>query len=121
MADDTLPMPEGGPTTSAIVASTFRLTNLTAEEQSRLDNLVESVNAWVRDLPVAHKAKGATVWPANIVEGSTMLAGRLWQRRDTPGGVFAVTGGTVPIFVHRQDPDVALLLHLGDYSKPSVG
>lgn len=113
------PLPEAEPTTTAIVASTFRINNPTPEESSRLDNIVDAVNAYVRDLPVADKARGATSWPANIVEGSTLLAGRLWRRKDTPGGV-AVIDGPVPIFVHRRDPDIALLLGLGDYGKPAT-
>lgn len=115
-----LPLPAGDPTTRPIVVSTFRLKNLTAEDVSRLDSIVEAVNAYVAGLRVADKARGLSAWPANIVEGATMLAGRIWRRKDTPGGVYTV-GGDVPIFVHRQDPDVALLLGLGEYGKPDVG
>lgn len=113
-------MPVVEPTTTDIVVATYKIKNPTAEDLSRLDNIVAAVCAYVRGLRVAEKARGLNAWPANIVEGSTMLAGRIWRRKDTPGGVYTV-GGDVPIFVHRQDPDVALLLGLGEYGKPDVG
>jgi hypothetical protein len=114
------PLPEVEPTSTEVVAATFGLVDLTPAETLRLDGIVDAVNDYVRGLPKAERARGSLIWPASIVEGSTMLAGRLWLRKDTPGGVFAVTGGTVPIFVHRQDPDIALLLDLGDYAKPDA-
>lgn len=120
MADAPVPLPEVEPTTRAIVVATYKIKNPTAEDLSRIDNIVDAVCAYVRGLPVADKARGLNVWPANIVEGSTMLAGRIWRRKDSPGGTYTV-GGDVPIFVHRQDPDVALLLGLGTYAKPSAG
>src|SRR5688500_9720773 len=92
---DPLPLPEAGATTSAIVPAPHRLSNPSAEEQARLDNIVEAVNAYVRGLRSADVARGSSSWPANIVEGSTMLAGRIWRRKDTPGGVFSV-GEAVP-------------------------
>lgn len=119
-----LPYPEEGPTDVADVVHYVRIkggvAGLDPDELDRLTRIVDAVNAWVRTLPVADGSMGAASWPANIVEGSTMLAGRFWRRRDTPGGIYSA-GDIVPIFVHHRDPDVALLLRLGDYGKPSVG
>lgn len=115
-----LPLPVADPTSTDIVIATYKIRNVTAEDRSRIDSIVEAVNDYVRTLRVADKARGSTAWPANIVEGATMLAGRIWRRKDTPGGTYTV-GGDVPVFVHRQDPDVAMLLGLGSYGKPDVG
>lgn len=89
-------------------------------DDDRLARIVSAVDSFVRDLPIAARADGATEWPARIVEGSTMLAGRLWRRKDSPAGIAAVND-LGPVYVQRNDPDVALLLELGDHSKPAVG
>lgn len=118
-----LPLPEGGPTDIDRVVNYARIKGgvdgLSAADLIEMNDTVDSINEWARGLPVADGARGLTVWPPNIVKGSTMMAGRLWRRRDTNGGIYSA-GDTVPIFVHTRDPDVALLLKLGDYGKPSV-
>jgi hypothetical protein len=50
-----------------------------------------------------------------------MLAGRLYRRRNNPAGLadFAAEGG--PVFVQRNDPDIAMLLRIGAYTPPRVG
>ena len=118
-----LPLPEGGPTDITRVVTYARIKNgvdgLTPAEQTEMDDTVAAINEWVRGLPVADAARGSESWPSAIVKGATMMAGRLWRRRDTNGGIYSA-GDVVPIFVHTRDPDVALLLKLGDYGKPSV-
>jgi hypothetical protein len=48
-----------------------------------------------------------------------MLGARLWRRKSTPGGV-EVFGDGGMAYVRRTDPDVAMLLQLGDWAKPAV-
>lgn len=120
-----LPLPEGGPTDNVRVATYARIKGgvdaMTPAELTELTDTVNAVNELVRDLPVSDGARGAATWDAHsrIVKGATMLAGRVWRRRDTNGGIYSA-GDVVPIFVHTRDPDVALLLNLGDYAKPGA-
>lgn len=82
--------------------------------------VVAAVDLVVRTLPVADKARGLAAWPANITHGATMLAARLYRRKGSPEGVaaFAADG---PVYVQRNDPDVAMLLELGAWASPAVG
>lgn len=64
-------------------------------------------------------ANGAP-WPKNLAHGATMLAARVWRRRNTPSGVEAF-GELGPVYVQRNDPDIAILLGLGNYMRPAVG
>lgn len=59
-------------------------------------------------------------WPSNLAHGATMLAARVWRRRNTPSGVEAF-GELGPVYVQRNDPDIALLLGLGNHMRPAVG
>jgi hypothetical protein len=87
----------------------------------RLQLRVDAVNSWVRQLPVAADAltygTPPPAWPGYITTGATMLATRLWRRKDSPSGVEAFTDGTA-FYVQRNDPDVARLLKL---TAPQVG
>ncbi|MCQ4120408.1 hypothetical protein [Rhodococcus tibetensis] len=60
------------------------------------------------------------VWPARRVQGGVMLASRIYRRRNSPSGVESF-GELGPIYVQRNDPDVAQLLGLGHYQRPAVG
>jgi hypothetical protein len=122
-------LPEVEPVTSADVKKLPYVGNeLDADESERLDGIVAAVNSFLRDLPASDRVRVDTTqedanlltWPSRIVEGGLMLAGRLWKRKDTPGGV-AVLGDQGPVYVRRNDPDVALLLELGEHGKPAAG
>lgn len=102
-------------------------------DDARLPAIVAAVNVVVRGLPVAEGITGETTsdpdadppvvaapWPAGVRLGATMLAARLWKRRNSPAGVEAI-GTDGPLYVRRNDPDIAMLLGLGDYGKPAVG
>lgn len=52
--------------------------------------------------------------------GATMLAARLHRRRNSPEGVATFTADA-PVYVQRNDPDVAMLLGIGSYAPPVVG
>ena len=90
-----------------------------------VQSVVDAVNAVVRGLPVAQlpdpaEGEPAPEWPASIVEGSTMLAVRVYRRKNTPGGVEAF-GSDGIAYVRRSDPDIAMLLGLGEWASPAVG
>jgi hypothetical protein len=78
----------------------------------------------VNDLCVCSWALTANVdgknWPPRQVLGATMLAVRLYRRRDSPAGV-ATFGAEGAAYVTRNDPDVAQLLGIGAYAPPRVG
>lgn len=59
-------------------------------------------------------------WPPNIKLGAKMLAARLYRRRNSPAGVESL-GELGPVYVSRNDPDLAQLLRIGRYERPKVG
>ena len=123
-----MPLPAAGPTTLEVVKSPDYLDLPDTDDDGRLSRIVDAVNDLVRRLPVADRAytdtqagADAAGWPAGIVEGATMLVGRLWIRKDSPDGIAAV-GDLGPVYVRRNDPDIAMLLEIGpDHRAPAVG
>lgn len=89
-------------------------------EDADIAGIVDAVDVVVRGLPIADKSRGLEAWPADIALGATMLGARLHRRRKTPDGV-AVFGEQGGVYVQRNDPDVALLLELGEHGRPAVG
>lgn len=116
------PLPPGGPATVAGVKGAQGITDV--RDDSRLAALVGAVNALVRTWPCSEPARGLEDWQApevaNVVEGATMLAGRLFRRKNSPAGVEAF-GADGAVYVQRNDPDVAMLLGLGAWQGPAVG
>ena len=115
-------LPEGGPATPELVRAQLSLG--TAEDPA-LDAAIAAVNSLVRRLPVAARTAGtadepAASWDAPAVTGAVMLAARLYRRRNSPDGVTAMNE-LGPVYVQRNDPDVAMLLELGTYTRPAVG
>lgn len=84
-------------------------------ERPEVDDVVAAVNALI----VRYKGDRDS-WPAYWSHGAKMLAMRIYRRRDSPGGVEAL-GELGPVYVSRNDPDLAQLLEIGRYSKPVVG
>lgn len=114
------PFPADGPATLEAVKLLLRITG-TADDDL-IGAAVAAVNVFVRRLPV----RGLVVWPmlewpADTSYGATLLAGRLYRRRNSPAGVesFSDMGGAV--YVQRNDPDIAMMLGLGAYARPMVG
>lgn len=56
----------------------------------------------------------------SVIHGGVMLAARVYRRRNSPAGVEAL-GEMGPVYVSRNDPDLAMMLGLGNYRKPMVG
>lgn len=117
-------LPPTGPVVLATVKAELGYTNVDAARDNRLQTRVDSVNSWVRLLPVALESltygTPPPAWPPHIILGGTMLATRLWRRKDSPSGVEAFTDAGA-VYVSRNDPDVAQLLAIGNYTPPKVG
>lgn len=114
-------LPATGPVSLATVKAELGYTTTDAPRDARLQLRVDAVNSWVRQLPVASDSltygTPPPAWPSYVTLGGTMLATRLWRRKDSPSGVEAFTDGTA-FYVQRNDPDVARLLKL---TLPQVG
>lgn len=117
-------LPATGPADLATVKAELNYATVDAPRDARLQLRVDAVNAFVRSLPVASDALtyGVTppAWPPYVSLGATMLTTRLWRRKDSPSGVETFTDQGA-VYVSRNDPDVAQLLKLGNYSPPRVG
>ena len=84
-------------------------------ERLEVDSVVRAVNSLIK----SYKGERDT-WPEYWAHGAKMLAMRIYRRRDSPGGVEAL-GELGPVYVSRNDPDLAQLLEIGRYAKPVVG
>lgn len=118
-------LPAAEPTSLPAVKARLDITD--TDDDDALSIAVAAVNAKVRDWPCADRARQvdqATAdqvgWTAAVQEGATMLAMRLWRRKDSPAGVVAF-GDQGAVYVQRNDPDVAMLLNLGAWQRPAVG
>lgn len=118
-----MPFPADGPTTTGKVKALLKIGD--AVDDAYIGDVVAAVNDLVESLPVA-QALNTDPAPADwtgaprIMQGATMLAARLFERRNSPNGVAAFGDGATA-YVQRNDPDVAILLRIGPYSPPRVG
>lgn len=108
----TPPMPATPPTSAAAVAVQLSWTDTSPESLAKLDMTVAAVNEMVPRI--------ARTGPAAQALGATMLAARLYRRRNSPEGVASFTQDGA-VYVQKSDPDVAMLLGLGSWSMPVVG
>jgi hypothetical protein len=116
--DTPLPLPTGGPATLSGVKLRSKIND--GVEDAELTDLVAALNAAIRRWPVADDFRGAEAWSPDVILGANMLGARLWRRKSTPGGV-EVFGDGGMAYVRRTDPDVAMLLNIGDdWAKPAV-
>lgn len=88
---------------------------LPAHTEEELAPIVAAVTALIESY---HGARDP--WPSNLQLGATMLAGRIYRRRNSPAGVESL-GELGPVYVSRNDPDLAQLLKIGRYAEPRVG
>lgn len=114
-----MPQPAAEPTTTPAVKAYLSLTD--AADDAVIDGVVAAVNVFVRRTEKA-RAYGLADpapadWAADVKQGAKMLAARLFRRKNSPNGVeaFAVAG---PVYVRRNDPDIAMML---DLDAPMVG
>ena len=81
-----------------------------------METVTEAVNAYVEALPSIEREEGGA-WAKTTILGATMLAARLYKRRNSPNGIeaFGEIGNT---YVSRYDSDIARMLHLESFRKP---
>jgi hypothetical protein len=124
MATELVGLPVQGPATLDGVRAFLRYKEGDTQDDAELEDVVDATNALVRCWPCSASAVGTELepgeFPANVVRGAVMMAGRLFRRRESPSGV-AAFGDMGAVYVQRNDPDVAMLLGLGVYSTPQVG
>jgi hypothetical protein len=118
-------LPATGPTTLATACAELGYTvGAVPARDARLQLRVDAANSFVRSLPVASDSltygSPPPAWPSYVSLGTSMLATRLWRRKDSPSGVEAFTDQGA-VYVSRNDPDIAQLLKLGNYTPPMVG
>lgn len=99
-------------TSAALVAAQLQMDATDAAILERLGPATDAANAWVA-------AHATTRGPLRTF-GATMLAARWYRRRNSPEGV-ATMGQETPVYVQRNDPDLAQLLGIGAYAPPVVG
>lgn len=115
-----MPLPTEGPTTPARVKAWAGVT--ADDKDAMIGNVVDAVNEVVRALPIVADADRDTYpaeWPERVATGATMLAARVFRRRNSIDGVQPMADSVA--YVSRTDPDVAQLLQIGAYEKPAVG
>lgn len=122
-----MPLPATGPSSRSAVKALLGIADADVSQDDLVDRYVAAANALVRGLPVtdiANTDPAPADWTgeelAGIVLGADQLAARLYRRKDTTEGVAAV-GASDPVYVLRDDPDLAQLLQVGAYEKPAVG
>lgn len=114
-----MPQPEPEPTDKAAVKAYLSLDD--DADDALIDKVCAAVNVFVRRTEKARRYgltdPAPAAWPADLTQGATMLAARLHRRKNSPNGVeaFAVGG---PVYVRRNDPDIAMML---DLDAPMVG
>jgi len=102
-----------GPTSVGQVAAQLSL----PEDTEGFTDVVAAVNSLVRGwLTPAPDGE----WAAHHRYGATLLAARMYRRKDSPAG-FQLQGMEGAVYVSRNDPDIAQLLGLGAFAPPRVG
>ena len=91
-----------------------------ASVDETLPVVVSTVNAYVSGIPVLANLEDTAAVPADVKQGATMLAARLWRRRNSPSGVETITEAGAQ-YVARYDPDMSRLLRLDGFTAPAVG
>jgi hypothetical protein len=111
------PPPVVPPTTASAVREWLTLTGEQSADEAKVAPYVDAANVlvarWCTPGPDGQ-------WDAGVHLGARMLAGRLYRRRNNPAGLaeYAAEG---PVFVQRNDPDIAALLQIGAHTPPRVG
>lgn len=108
------------PTTVERVKGYLKLQPLDAVDDALLADVVAATNSWVARIPWVAGLEGfPAAWDDRADQGATMLAARLYRRRNTPSGVETFTDSVV--YVPRRDSDVDMLLRTGSHATPQAG
>lgn len=118
-----------GPVTEARVRRQLSIEDSDTEFDLALEAAINAVNikivgwpcceTFIASLPPVDEREGIG-WPWPLIQGGVLLATKIFSRRNSIEGV-ATFGVEGIAYVQRLDPDVALLLNLGQHRKPKVG
>lgn len=102
--------------TTADVIGHYKLT----QNLESLDLIVSAVNFYVESLPQIDRHPTGQ-WEGTTKLAATLLAGRWYHRRNSPGATIdgAMDGGQIRIT--KYDSDIARMLHIDGFEKPMVG
>jgi hypothetical protein len=128
MSETPAELPGNGPATLGGVKIELGIAEDDERSDDQLTAVVNAVNAQIcghgdsgQAWPCTIVARGSESWgaldTADLELGANRLAVRLWQRRNSPMG-YEVQGGELPVYVMRNDPDLAMLLGLGHWQPP---
>ena len=87
-----------------------------ADDATLIAEVCEAVNAFITSY-MATPANGE--WPADVMQGATMLAARNIERRNSPVGVSQGIDGAT--YIPGRDRDLDQYLRLGQYRRLVVG
>lgn len=88
-----------------------------ADDATLIAEVCEAVNAFITSY-MATPANGGE-WPADVMQGATMLAARNIERRNSPVGVSQGIDGAT--YIPGRDRDLDQYLRLGQYRRLVVG
>lgn len=102
------------------LTSVPRVLRVLERTEAEADDVVTDVVEAVCALVPRWLNKPAGGWTADHRLGATLLAARLYRRKDSPGGMvqFGTEGAG---YVSGNFPDVAILLGIGTYAVGRVG
>lgn len=102
--------------TSAVLAAQLGTAN-TADPW--LTTVCDAVNSFAAAYPWLLDADDQPTPAAKA--GCVLMAGRLFRRRNSLGGIETMGSEGAATYVARTDPDIARLLQLDQYATPKVG
>lgn len=90
-------------------------------DDKHLALIVPAVNEYVEGLPSISRVESGitTGWAPSTTLGATMLAARLYRRKNSQNGIESV--GDMSTYVSRYDSDIARLLNIDTFKMPMVG
>ena len=105
--------------TPDMVKGWLRLPDTDTADDDLIAACTAATNEWVAATAYVKGLPEPAEWPADVTLGATMLAARLYRRRNTPAGIESIADGAV--YVPRRDSDVDSMLHMGAWAPPRVG
>jgi hypothetical protein len=115
MSSPTPPV-DGEDPTDGDLTSLGRVNRMLSRPVDQVDQDVVDVVEAVNTLVPTWRARPAGGWTPHHHYGATLLAARLYRRRDSPGGQVILGMDATGGYVQSNWPDVALLLGLGTYA-----
>jgi hypothetical protein len=102
-----------GPATEATVKRQLKIDVADTRNDSELEQAINAANFFVlrrtargKNVTAPDPVPSGWAWPADLVQGGTLLAARLFTRRNSPDGVSNMNDLGV-VYVQRNDSDIA--------------